>query len=50
MQDGDNETDLNKQSLMGHLRLLPIMVFFGMLAYGFINLLIWLGKSLEGKF
>lgn len=44
------KNDSEKQSLMGHIRLLPKILFFAMLAYGFVKMLIWISKSLEGKF
>ncbi len=50
MPELDDKNNLKKHSLMGHLRLLPIMVFFGLLAYGFIRLLIWIVASLGGEF
>lgn len=50
MPDLDNESDPHKQTLMGHLRLLPKIIFFSMLAYGFVRLLVWITKSFEGKF
>lgn len=49
MPDLDNEDYPHKQTLMGHLRLLPKIIFFSMLAYGFIHLLIWIIKNFEGK-
>lgn len=50
MPELDDKNNPVKHSLMGHLRLLPIMVFFGMLAYGSIRLLIWIVASLGEKF
>ncbi len=49
MSQNDNNNGIGKQTLMGHIRLLPKMLFFGMLAYGFIRLLIWITESFEGK-
>lgn len=49
MPENNDKINLEKQSLMGHLRLLPKILFFAMLAYGFVKLLIWISRSIEGN-
>ena len=44
MVETNHNNDPHEQSLMGHIRLLPKVLFFGMLAYGFTRLLIWISE------
>ena len=49
MPENNDKSNLEKQSLMGHLRLLPKILFFAMIAYGFIHILIWIGNRFGGE-
>ena len=45
-EETNNNNDPHRQTLMGHIRLLPKVIFFAMAAYGFVHLLIWISEAL----
>lgn len=42
----NDKPDPYKQTFMGHIRLLPKVLFFAMVAYGFIKILIWISVTM----